>query len=93
MPPDGAPRLPGLQCSKSVFKKSYAGHVIVGVMTISTDVDKLYDTDLSDAAWALIAPMLPAARPGGRPRKINIRAVLNAIFYAFSFLFAVQLTV
>jgi putative transposase len=67
--------------SKSVFKKSYAGHVIVGVMTISTDVDKLYDTDLSDAAWALIAPMLPAALPGGRPRKINIRAVLNAIFY------------
>jgi hypothetical protein len=58
------------------------GHVIVGVMTISfrTDVDKLYDTDLTDAAWALIAPMLPAARPGGRPRKINIRAVLNAIF-------------
>ena len=38
-------------------------------------------TDLTDAAWALIAPMLPAARPGGRPRKINIRAVLNAIFY------------
>ena len=32
------------------------GHVIVGVMTISTDVDKLYDTDLTDAAWALIAP-------------------------------------
>jgi hypothetical protein len=39
------------------------GHVTVGVMTISTDVDKLYDTDLSDAAWALIAPMLPAAWP------------------------------
>jgi hypothetical protein len=56
------------------------GHVIVGVMTISTDVDKLYDTDLTDAAWALIAPMLPAARRGGRPRKINIRAALNAIF-------------
>jgi Putative transposase of IS4/5 family (DUF4096) len=32
-------------------------------------------------AWALIAPMLPAARPGGRPRKINVRAVLKAIFY------------
>src|SRR5271165_6523023 len=57
------------------------GHVIVGVMTISTDVDKLYDTDLTDAAWALIAPMLPAARPGGRPRTTNIRAVLNAILY------------
>jgi len=50
-------------------------------MRVSTDIDKLYDTDLTDAAWALIAPMLPAARPGGRPRKINIRAVLNAIFY------------
>ena len=57
------------------------GHVIVGVMTISADVDKLYDTDLTDAAWALIAPMLPTARPGGRPRKIDIRAVLNAIPY------------
>jgi putative transposase len=57
------------------------GHVIVGVMTISTDVDKLSDTDLTHAAWALIASMLPAARPGGRPRKINIRAALNAIFY------------
>jgi len=27
-----------------------------------------YDTDLTDAAWAWIAPILPAARPGGRPR-------------------------
>ena len=44
---------------KSVFKSRMRGHVIVGVMTISTDVDKLYDTDLTDAAWALIAPMLP----------------------------------
>jgi hypothetical protein len=66
---------------KACLKSRMRGHVIVGVMTISTDVDKLYDTDLSDAGWALIAPMLPAARPGGRPRKINIRAVLNAIFY------------
>ena len=69
---------------RACLKSRMRGHVIVGVMTISTDVDKLYDTDLSDAAWALIAPMLPAARPGGRPRKINIRAVLNAIFYGSS---------
>ena len=40
-----------------------------------------YDTDLSDAAWAWVAPVLPAARPGGRPRTTNLRAVLNAIFY------------
>jgi len=71
----------GKAISKSVFKKSYAWTCYRGVMTISTDIDKLYDTDLTDAAWALIAPMLPAARRGGRPRKINIRAVLHAIFY------------
>src|SRR5712671_4607389 len=40
-----------------------------------------YDTDLTDAAWAWVAPLLPAARPGGRPRTTNLRAVLNAIFY------------
>ena len=40
-----------------------------------------YDTDLNDAAWAWIAPYLPAARPGGRPRTTDLRAVLNAIFY------------
>jgi hypothetical protein len=27
-----------------------------------------YDTDLTDAAWDLVEPILPAARPGGRPR-------------------------
>jgi len=43
--------------------------------------NKHYDTDLSDAAWALVAPLLPAARPGGRPRTTDTRAVLNAIFY------------
>jgi transposase len=51
-----------------------------GVMPITINTDKLYD-NLTDAAWALIGPMLPAARRGGRPRTTNIRAVLNAIFY------------
>jgi transposase len=36
---------------------------------------------VSDAVWALLAPLLPAARPGGRPRTTDIRAVINAIFY------------
>jgi putative transposase len=40
-----------------------------------------YDTDLTDAAWAWFAPVLPAARQGGQPRTTNLRAVLNAIFY------------
>ena len=42
---------------------------------------RFYDTDLTNAAWAWIAPVLPAARPGGRSRTTNLRAVLNAIFY------------
>ena len=42
---------------------------------------RFYDTDLTDAAWAWVAPVLTAARPGGRPRTTNLRAVLNAIFY------------
>src|SRR5467141_3961149 len=42
---------------------------------------RFYDTDVTDAAWAWVGPVLPAARPVGRPRTTNIRAVLNAIFY------------
>jgi len=40
-----------------------------------------YPTDLSDAAWTLLAPLLPAPLPGGRPRTTELGAILNAIFY------------
>jgi putative transposase len=43
--------------------------------------NSLYATDLTNPAWELIAPFLPAALPGGPPRTTNVRAVLNAIFY------------
>jgi transposase len=33
---------------------------------------KVYGTDMSDAAWALVAPHLPATKPGGRPRMISL---------------------
>jgi putative transposase len=46
-----------------------------------SDVSKLYDTDLDDAAWVIVERELPAALPGGRPRTTNLRAVVNAIFY------------
>jgi transposase len=43
-------------------------------MAITSNTDRLYDTDLTDAAWELIAPMLPVARPGGRSHtKRNLR--------------------
>src|SRR3954453_8415663 len=40
-----------------------------------------YSTDLSDAAWGLVSPLLPPARTGGRRRTTDLRAVLDAIFY------------
>jgi putative transposase len=43
-----------------------------------------YPSDLREAEWELIAPMLPAARSGGRPRKTCLRRVMNAILYIAS---------
>ena len=40
-----------------------------------------YPSDLTDAEWAMIAPRIPPAKRGGRPRNVNVREVLNAIFY------------
>ena len=40
-----------------------------------------YASDLNDAQWALIERHIPPARPGGRPRRVDIRAIVNAIFY------------
>ena len=40
-----------------------------------------YPTDLTDAQWAALEPHLPAARTGGRPRRTDLRAVLDAILY------------
>ena len=40
-----------------------------------------YPTDLTDAQWELIAPHVPAPKPGGRPATVDRREILNAIFY------------
>ena len=42
---------------------------------------KHYATDLTDAQWRRIAPLIPKPRPGGRPRSADMRSVLDAIFY------------
>src|ERR1022692_3609785 len=42
---------------------------------------KPYPTDLTDEQWKLVAPYLPDAKPGGRPRKTDLREVLNALLY------------
>lgn len=40
-----------------------------------------YDTDLSDDEWQILKPLVPNAKPGGRPRSHETRELLNAIFY------------
>jgi transposase len=43
-----------------------------------------YPSDLTDAEWALVEPMIPPAKTGGRHREVNVREVLNGIFYVLS---------
>jgi transposase len=40
-----------------------------------------YPSDLKDAEWTRLAPLIPEALPGGRPRKTDMRAAINAILY------------
>lgn len=40
-----------------------------------------YVSDTTDAEWALIEPFMPARRRFGRPRKTELRAVMDAILY------------
>lgn len=49
--------------------------------TATTQTRRLYDTDLTDAQWAILEPLLPPAPGGGRPRSTDLREVLNAILY------------
>jgi putative transposase len=40
-----------------------------------------YPSDLTDRQWRLLAPLVPPAKPGGRPRSADMREVVNAILY------------
>lgn len=45
---------------------------------------KPYPSDLTDEQWAILAPMIPPAKQsnrGGHPRTVNMREVLNTLFY------------
>ncbi len=38
-------------------------------------------TDLTDAQWAILEPLVPPPKPGGRPAKHPRREIVNAQFY------------
>lgn len=41
----------------------------------------VYPTDMTDAQWEGIARLIPPAKEGGRPREVNMRSLINGIFY------------
>ena len=42
---------------------------------------RAYPTDLADDEWRVLEPLIPPAKPGGRPRSVDPREVLNGIRY------------
>jgi putative transposase len=40
-----------------------------------------YPSDLTDEQWAAVEPLLPPAKSGGRPRSVDLREVLNTLWY------------
>ena len=42
---------------------------------------EVYPSDLSDDEWAILEPLIPPEKPGGRPREVDMHAVLDGIFY------------
>src|SRR5262249_49905179 len=43
-----------------------------------------YPSDLTGAEWVIVEPMIPPAKHGGRKRTIDVREILNGIFYVLS---------
>ena len=41
----------------------------------------LYATDLTDAQWEVIGPLLPTPKRRGRPREVNLRTVIDGILF------------
>ena len=43
-----------------------------------------YPSDVTDAEWALIAPLIPRAKRGGGKRTVDLREVVNGLMYVLS---------
>lgn len=43
-----------------------------------------YPSDLTDAEWELVEPLIPPAKRGGRRREVDVREVLNGLLYVLS---------
>jgi transposase len=43
-----------------------------------------YPSDLTDAEWELVRPLIPPAKRGGNRRRVDVREVMNGIMYILS---------
>jgi transposase len=43
-----------------------------------------YPSDLTDDEWALVAPQIPPAKPGGNKRTVDLREIMNGVMYVLS---------
>jgi putative transposase len=48
---------------------------------MQTATRKAYSTDLTDEQWAILEPLVPSAKHGGRPRQVDMREVINTMLY------------
>ena len=46
---------------------------------MTTPIRKPYLTDLTDDQWHILQPLIPPAKPGGRPRAVDMREIINTI--------------
>lgn len=42
---------------------------------------KPYPSDLTEAEWAILEPLVPAEKPMGAPREVELREIVNAVMY------------
>ena len=51
------------------------------IMCIYCRERRVYPSDVTDPEWAILEPLIPAAKPGGRSQEIERREIVNGILY------------
>jgi transposase len=64
-----------------ILRRGRGNRLEVQKQIAATVERRAYPTDLTDAQWALLDPWLSARAWTGRPRTVDLREVVNAVFY------------
>ena len=49
-------------------------------MSICCRERRVYPSDVTDAEWAMLEPLIPAVKPGGRPEEIERREIVKGTY-------------